>query len=277
MSVHSEVMVVTPDAAKQWLSENKKNFRKINKSRVSRYAGEMKKGEWHLNGTTVSFFEDGTLNDGQHRLSAVVSSGVAVPMIIVTGIKLADGKGVDRGGNRTVAQQLANANVPNANLVAAVSRWVAIHDSGSWSATGTGCNNFIDSDVFDIGIHYSNEINECSIHGTPMTASIATAVAFLASGKRGLSQSPLALWFFNALAKGEGLKKSDPVWAFREKLVQMKGASMKMSEFLVRTFLTVVWNQTANNELAKSIYRFTGPAAISPPNEVLIAPDLKGN
>lgn len=82
---NSQVMVITPDYAKSLLAKNTGN-RRIRKSSVSRYASDMKKGEWQLTPQGVIIGKSGVLLDGQHRLHAVIESDVSVPMMVTFGV-----------------------------------------------------------------------------------------------------------------------------------------------------------------------------------------------
>ena len=95
---------VTPYYARKLLEKNTNNFRKITKRVVEKYAREMKAGLWQENGEPIQIYEDGTLANGQHRLAAIIESGVTLPMVVVSGIP----KTVttfDRGKNRSVMEQ----------------------------------------------------------------------------------------------------------------------------------------------------------------------------
>lgn len=77
------VMTVTSKIAKEWLERNAVNNRKINPNRVRMYAEDMRSGNWKLTHQGIAFDADGQLIDGQHRLAAVVKSGVPVRMLIM--------------------------------------------------------------------------------------------------------------------------------------------------------------------------------------------------
>ena len=46
----------------------------------------MQNGEWKLNGKSICFDWNGRLLNGQHRLSAVVRSGVPLTTLVVRGL-----------------------------------------------------------------------------------------------------------------------------------------------------------------------------------------------
>lgn len=82
ISYEIEDVIMTPELAKEYLLMNKKN-RKKRQRKVNQYADEMLNGEWDIasDGVIITVY-DGILKNGQHRLEAIVESGVTVPMII---------------------------------------------------------------------------------------------------------------------------------------------------------------------------------------------------
>ena len=82
--MHSQVMKITPALAESWLMSNTFN-RTISASVVNKYANDMKSGNWHLNHQGIAFDNNNVLVDGQHRLTAVVKSGVTVDMLVTYG------------------------------------------------------------------------------------------------------------------------------------------------------------------------------------------------
>jgi hypothetical protein len=73
------IMDITPETASQWLERNTHN-RKLNQSTTDRFIKDMTDGRWQLTHQGIAFDSGGTLIDGQHRLWAVVLSGVTVRM-----------------------------------------------------------------------------------------------------------------------------------------------------------------------------------------------------
>lgn len=80
MNEHRTVtQTITPLMAKSMLSNNKSN-RAVSKQDVLRYSRDMKAGKWMLTHQGILVGKDGALIDGQHRLMAIVKSGVTVKM-----------------------------------------------------------------------------------------------------------------------------------------------------------------------------------------------------
>ena len=70
------IMQITPDLAAEFLKRNTSN-RAIKKSKIKKYADDLRRGNWKLTHQGVAISPSGRLLDGQHRLSAIVQSGIA--------------------------------------------------------------------------------------------------------------------------------------------------------------------------------------------------------
>ncbi len=113
-----EVVDLTPAAARDILDGNTRN-RSLRRDYVRQLAGAMERGEWLVNGEPVQVAVDGTLLNGQHRLSAIVESGVTVPMLLVRGLPVASQKTMDVGTRRTLSDVLAlHKEIDTTNLAA---------------------------------------------------------------------------------------------------------------------------------------------------------------
>jgi hypothetical protein len=77
---YSIVLDVTPAMAEAWICECNSHNRSLIEAHADRLAREMKAGRWKLTHQGIAFSPNRVLLDGQHRLWAVVLSGVTVPM-----------------------------------------------------------------------------------------------------------------------------------------------------------------------------------------------------
>ena len=99
--------------AKQLVKRNYEHNRAISKHRVDEMAHDMKAGKWRgVASDPIKFDRDGNLLNGQHRLSAIISSGETVEQYIVTGLDAGDYRYMDTGQSRTVGQ-LLERKIPN--------------------------------------------------------------------------------------------------------------------------------------------------------------------
>lgn len=76
---------LTPELAEQLLKRNPHN-RTMQPNWVTMLARQMSAGRWQENGETIIVGKSGNLLDGQHRLQAVIQSGVSIMAIIVFGV-----------------------------------------------------------------------------------------------------------------------------------------------------------------------------------------------
>lgn len=122
---------VTPELAERLLARNDGNrpLRWNGALRcVEAYAKAMVAGDWRLNGEAIIVSADGLLNDGQHRLHAVISSGVSVPMQITFGVERDTRHTVDQGAARTPGNILAMRGEQNTNQLAHAIQFLWCYD-----------------------------------------------------------------------------------------------------------------------------------------------------
>lgn len=101
----AEIVTITPEVAEQWLGANTHN-RNLSRMYIDRLAGAIRRGEWQFNGESIKFNGDGTLIDGQHRLSAIAKSGVPVAALVVHNVSMSAQDTVDVGKKRSLADAL---------------------------------------------------------------------------------------------------------------------------------------------------------------------------
>lgn len=111
--------IITPELAKKYLGGNEGN-RKLRDTVVAAYAADMTSGNWNDSAdivTPIMISREGRLVDGQHRLTAVVKSGVSVVMYVAHDVEDGVFKYLDAGARRSVADQIGCAD---SKLVAAI-------------------------------------------------------------------------------------------------------------------------------------------------------------
>lgn len=97
----NELLKITPAIATQLLQRNLSN-RNLSDRLVSKYEQDMRSGNWTVTHQGIAFYEDGTLADGQHRLVAVVRSGVPITMYVTRGLKKEQAINIDMSRPRSV-------------------------------------------------------------------------------------------------------------------------------------------------------------------------------
>lgn len=79
-------IVIDTDKAAELLALNTKNFRKVSDAQVSAYAKLMLEGKWDGSISTITVDWNNVLQNGQHRLLAILKSGVAIETVLVSNV-----------------------------------------------------------------------------------------------------------------------------------------------------------------------------------------------
>lgn len=99
---NSTVQLVTPGMAAAWLLKRDSNQRALSQATVDSYVRDMQDGAWSLTHQGIAFNREGLLIDGQHRLAAIVASGVPVSMLVTFGVDGDFSAPIDQGRGRSV-------------------------------------------------------------------------------------------------------------------------------------------------------------------------------
>lgn len=121
--------LVTPDVAR-WLLELNTDNRPLSESAVRRFREILQQGRWINTGEPVIVSTEGILNDGQHRLTAIMRTGIPAVIDIRFGIERQAFKVTGTGTRRTAGNVLAMGGHKMATAQAGIARLLAIHDLG---------------------------------------------------------------------------------------------------------------------------------------------------
>jgi hypothetical protein len=101
-----QIVDVTPEIARGLLESANYDNRKVKPVVVSKYAKTMSDGDWKFSPETISISKSGRLLNGQHRMLAVIASGVTCRFLFATGFDDDVFSVLDRGAVRTNADAL---------------------------------------------------------------------------------------------------------------------------------------------------------------------------
>lgn len=203
-----KTILVTPKIAEKMLSSNTHN-RPVYQLTVDCYARDMRLGLWKPNNQGIGFDVNGVLIDGQHRLLAIIQSGVTLEMIVVTDLPVESQTTVDAGKARGVGDNLHLIGEDNGNVRAAIVRGLFLICSG-YSHLGKMSFGMI-SKAMDI---YRKEIdaiieNKSSIRALLYTPTLS---GFVFAAKCYFNE---VIDFEKKYFNGENLSKGDPILALR--------------------------------------------------------------
>lgn len=118
-TIRTYVKKITPEYAAILMQHNNLN-RPINRITLEDYKSQIQKGLWKLNGEPIIISNDGVLLNGQHRLTAVIETGLPITSVVVEGVENNDFATIDTGRTRTIADIFNIEEIPNANSVGAI-------------------------------------------------------------------------------------------------------------------------------------------------------------
>lgn len=122
------IEMITPDMAQAWLERGGSN-RKPSERAILKLVHAIQTGEWDLTGETIKLDKDGRVRDGQHRLNAIIRSGMSIPCIVVRGVKESAFDKIDTGKSRSMADVLSIHGHENAKALATASRGLLLIES----------------------------------------------------------------------------------------------------------------------------------------------------
>ena len=93
------------------------------------WAGAMERGEWQLTNQGVGFYADGQLADAQHRMGAIVLSGLPQQFIVMGNMPRSAASVIDLHKGRTAGDALSLEGVPNGKLASIVVRNVVDYEN----------------------------------------------------------------------------------------------------------------------------------------------------
>lgn len=208
---------ITPDLAATMLASNTHN-RKLGATVVERYAQMMRAGQWRCTmADPITFDINGTLQDGQHRLQAVIRSGVTIDFWVAYGADPDDFEVIGTGVRRSVADVLSIAGYTNVNIRAASARAVLTYERNP-GKVWNGRMGISEIDVaeeasrleYDAAIAYQHSARRHNNLITP-TAIAAHAVLVLRYSERASDLGD----FVEHLGTGIGLDYGNPILALR--------------------------------------------------------------
>lgn len=252
MNFSIKPMLVTPKYAEELLKMNTNN-RKVRQAKIDSLAESMKKGEWELSNDAIVISEGNVLLNGQHRLLAVIKSGVPCNFIIYTGAPDSAFGIMDTPALRSLADVVQHKGEANHTNTAATVNKLALlladHENG-YETTYRFSRNLIHTrkELIDLYERYTNDISywlkECrciyqtNIQIVPLATMVSFAV-FLNSVLLHSEENILA--FYKELLVDGACKNSTILYA-RKKFLRhkMKVETMRQEDFL--RYIIRAWN-----------------------------------
>ena len=242
-SVSSELVLVTPQIAAEWLALNKHN-RNVSQSQVNLLARDMTAGDWHFTGEPIKFSHAGDLIDGQHRLEAVLRSGKAIEFMVLRGLQPIAQDFMDSGRKRTASDMLTLRGHANSKLLASTARFGIIYEEGLRPGGRDGGGRSVSKAEVAAYIDDNPDLADAVSMTTGLSRYLpftptATAYAVLLLSRIDRTE---AAAFFDSLANNATSGKGDP----RNTLLRRMNAAKRAAERIgIReqvSFIVRAWN-----------------------------------
>jgi hypothetical protein len=251
-------MDVTPAQAQKWLEGNVDN-RSLREARVLLHAQVLQRGEWELTGDAIVFDEDGTLLNGQHRLSAVVVTGITARFIVLRGVPAKTQEVMDTGLSRTLGDQLQRRGVPYYTWVSSALFW--LHRMSYSEEAGVA--HYAEPaqrpsfrqllSLYEKNKSLSDEAPKVSkhIHNLKVRAGATLAIyhRLLEIDDPNIAQEVSI--FFRSWLEGTGLPANDPIWRLREWTLEdaaKRHTRGRAPDYRYVAYVITAWNKWRDGE-----------------------------
>jgi hypothetical protein len=232
-----KLMTITPAIAAKLLENNPKN-RPLSHMLIARLAKEMREPRWKVNGDMIrltGYNGKGNIIDGQHRLNAVIKSGVTIQSWVMGGLPEDVFNTIDSGKIRNASDTLFCDGEKSSRSLSAALIMVDqyVHRKFNFS------HKYTNAQVQELLEVHPDLRNYLRSQKTPvMPPSIFHACYYLFSRRdRGLAEN-----FADSIVDGLGLKPKDPFYVLRELFLKSRTGSARITKPNIFAFCILAWN-----------------------------------
>ena len=260
--VTAELTMLTPQLAKRLLKSIKdrpdieKKQRRVTESNSNLISHVIKNGYFRFNGESIIVSDKGYIMDGQHRLLAVIKTGIAIPVLIVYGIDEDAMDTIDQNKKRTPSDifNINGYDTTISSVAPSVARYdIHILGGSAVAFSAGGRSNAVSS--HELVSHYeANEglkngvdwaiRNACQ--GAPYTKPIIAYMHYATCHLNGASTE-----FLSGLLTGAGLANDDPRLYIRTRIMKELTGTKKTpihfkAAWLIRAALADMENEVVS-------------------------------
>jgi hypothetical protein len=247
----TRTLMFDADLARAVLDEFNTGNRRVNQRKVSQLADQMKSGEFENTGEPLIISAEGVLNNGQHRLFALVEADTEVDMDVRFGIPRRAFSKTDTGTSRNPADVLTILGVRHGADIARAVRLLVLYNRGLPESVRSFVSNDEIARAFDCWKDIAEVAEQVAQHVIPRAVRGAAllSTAYLASRSAGKAQ--LDAWL-EILATGLGAARDNPAYVARERILRAADAPVGTRELLLERLALLIgsWNAFAGNRSA---------------------------
>jgi hypothetical protein len=250
----AELKTITPEWASKILAEKNGGNRAINEAHVARLAKEIKAGRWKVNGDTICLNGE-RLIDGQHRLAAVVKSGIAIQSFVIDGLPSDVFDTKDVGKKRSASDTLGVNGEINTRRLAAALVLIDRYCTGRMLKSVEYSNAEIE-ELLEKHPDVRKSVSMGHAVKLLIVPSVLDACHYLFSRK----DQALADEFVDKVLRGAGLEPENPWYLLRERLVSNSLSKAKLPKTHVMALCIKAWNATRTGAPIKQLRWFDNGA-----------------
>lgn len=212
---------IGPTEAQDFLDHNNRN-RSLTAKTTNKYVRAIESGEWPFLGDPVRFDRNGDMIDGQHRMAAVVETGVTLEFVIVRGLAPDSQKYMDGGRTRTAVDQLKIEGMANAPAAAAIATCAMRWDLGDILAANIKFSTF---EVVDWVEEHVDQVEAAVMAANRVRQATGATISIIGGAHiqaTRVSTGDVIDDFFNGLITGAGLESGSPILALRDTVSRNK-------------------------------------------------------
>lgn len=218
-SIHP--VTITPHIAEQLLQLNVRN-RSLREKKIEQFRRMMRSGLWRgLNGETIKIKADGTLGDGQHRLTAMCLEARTEQGYIMFGAEESDIETIDQGSARTAGDIVRLTGADFAMERSAIARLLIAYEESDGSSVGKTSN--ISNGEIVKRVAEDQKIHDAAAHASRsgrrapgLPGSVVGFLWYIFSGKH---QQDADI-YLDQVCNGVGLQLKDPAATVRDYLIR---------------------------------------------------------
>jgi hypothetical protein len=225
----TEICIITPEKALALLQQNKHN-RPLNQAHVAFFESQLRNGEMQLTHQGIAISKTGILLDGQHRCTAIVSTGIAATMMVVSDLPDEVFSVLDSGIKRTAKDVIALEGGQNTSAITpGIRLFLLYRDYPSYVWTGKIANINITTPTLQKTFNLDAENWQWAARAAKACHSVRFAIPgpitclfYLAYTLEGYSRTYLE-HFGAQLKDGANLSPGDPILAYRNRMINVTG------------------------------------------------------
>lgn len=242
---------ITPIIAKEFLSNNPNN-RKLSKESINRYANSIRHRKWFETADPICISTSGQLMNGQHRLHAILQTGVTIPLAVARNVEEKAFYVMDSGKKRSFADVLSILGEKSCFSVGAMTKnlwfWdnnrvIFMYKGGGLSGAFPTHEQLIETWKYHPNIR---KVYNQSLHQNKKFHYISSATQgflyniFIESYP---DRKILIDMFFTKLVTGIELRKEDPILVLRNYLFELKRLNVRTRDSVIINMFITAWNK----------------------------------